>query len=230
MALSIKPAPQTSRLHRLISWQLILQLLRQLLLLMSSSCHPSLSTPEVPNRSLSLMPCAPNRTATRRYNLGADRAVSSCNRISRLTDRLLMALCGVVLALLTVVAAALRDSAEDLSGVRPLRVLVRPTPAFSHWNIHSSISQELVKRGHTVAYMYSDEEEDMPIKLGLPRNSSFAFKHPFPLQQILVSGLQVHASHGAGLCPHTSSDQQCLWPRRLTVPNVCQLEQVSMPA
>ena len=113
-----------------------------------------------------------------------------------------MALCRVCLALLAVgLPAALGDVAQEPPGGRSLRVLVRPTPAFSHWKIHSSISQELADRGHTVAYIYSDEEEDMLIKLGLPRNSSFAFKHPFPLQEILVSVLQAPARHGARLSP-----------------------------
>ena len=103
-----------------------------------------------------------------------------------------MALCGLTVTLLAVVMSATRQAAAEHAvdgppGGRPLRVLVRPAPAFSHWAIHASISQQLVKRGHTVAYVYSDEEEDMLIKLGLPRNSSFAFKHPYPLQEILVS-------------------------------------------
>ena len=92
-------------------------------------------------------------------------------------------------ALLTL--AALAGSAFAVPGeqefTEPLRVLVRPAPVFSHWAFHVAIAEELVARGHTVAYLYSDEERSMLTQLGVAPNSTFMFKHPFPLQRMLVT-------------------------------------------
>ena len=91
------------------------------------------------------------------------------------------------LSMLAALAGSALATPIEQGSHEPLRVLVRPAPVFSHWAFHVAIAEELAARGHAVAYLYSDEERSMLLQLGIAPNSSYMFKHPFPLQQMLVS-------------------------------------------
>ena len=67
-----------------------------------------------------------------------------------------------------------------------LRVLVKPAALYSHWAHFAPITSELVARGHDVQYLHSDQEVGYLQGLNLPVNTSFQFKQPHSLDEMLV--------------------------------------------